>query len=133
MKFSTRREFISDLAYLPVAFNEELHIDADEAAQWVSLEQGEATPFAANLFGGSSHYAKYAPKLNRLIERVMGNASMDDMADLRDTLRAMVIDQVRDEVVASGIAFMSQRARIAQQEREDDAMEDRAYWARASA
>ena len=118
-KFS-RKAFIEQIDGYSEPIENDLHIENDEAAAWIASEPGVDVPFFNTLLGGLG--VNVSPvdmaKLDRLIAALLGDPTVDQMCELRDQLRAILIDCARSEIVPTTLAV--RRFRMDR--------EERAYW-----
>lgn len=103
-KFSSRDailDTITDGGREPVDFHRHMHLEADEAAAWILFDDIHH-PFAERILGSLNVSHATKAKADALLEKLMGNISADDLCELRDVLREVLIDDARAEIVQEG-------------------------------
>lgn len=140
MDFKTREDFLDYLEDLP-APDPYAHLESEEAAAWFRMCPNNKTPFTDGLIDGlqaQDIYAQHAQKLNGLLDKLMCGPTLDDVAELRDVLRAVLIDNAKSEAKTAGLAYTMQRrnerarAMVARNFNFDDEYEPRTYMGVAS-
>jgi len=74
------------------------YLDSSEALAWLSNATNETDPIRTLNFGLSVIKDVRREKLNVLIEALLADITFDQMGDLRDMLRAALIDECRWQI-----------------------------------
>lgn len=106
MKFTTATEFIDYLRDTGIPIDDRMYVEASEAKQLVPLLNSTADPksscpyFDTLIQGQSNMSDAQQRKFDRLVAATLGDIGIDDLIELRDLIRAAVIDNTRDQLVA---------------------------------
>jgi hypothetical protein len=74
------------------------YLDSSEALAWLSNATNEKDPVVTLTFGLNLVKDARREKLNTLIEALLADITFDQMNDLRDLLRAVLIDECRWQI-----------------------------------
>ena len=74
------------------------YLDSSEALAWLSNATNEKDPVVTLTFGLNLVKDARREKLNTLIEALLADITFDQMSDLRDLLRAVLIDECRWQI-----------------------------------
>jgi hypothetical protein len=75
------------------------YLDADEAFAWLSEATHDIDPVRTLEAALMRTVGRPREKLNVLIEALLKDVTLDQMSDLRDALRAILIDQCRFQIL----------------------------------
>ena len=85
------------------------YLDSDEAFSWLNEADNDHDPVSTLAVGLRLVTDVRREKLNRLIEMMLKDITLDQMSDLRDLMRAVLIDECKWQI-RDGLTALKQEA-----------------------